>query len=460
MVHQKAIYLISSVAALAGLLFGFDTGVISGAILFINNDFQLSHVQTEVVVSAVLFGAFFSALMSGRLCDIHGRKKVIILTALTFIVGTLVCAFTPNVNGLVLGRLILGLAIGIASYAAPLYLAEISPKKTRGFIVTLNQLAITVGILFSYLVDYAFSYQEAWRVMLFVGIVPALLLFVGMMYLPESPRYLLLKKKVEEARQLLAKIRPANEVEDELSAIIHSQEAKSIRGRDLWMNKRFRAILLVGITLAISQQVTGINTIIYYAPTIFQRAGFHTTNAILVTTMIGIVNVVSTLIALPLIDRIGRKTLLLVGVSGMCISLVMMGYAFTQHVLNDSLRYLLITSMMAYIACFAFSLGPMVFVILSEIFPLAIRGRGMSLAMSGNWGANTLVALSFLSIIHQIGMTQTFYLFALMCVLTLCFIFYFIPETKGISLEQIERNIVDGVASRHLGQPGEAHVVE
>lgn len=458
--HQRAIYLISSVAALAGLLFGFDTGVISGAILFINKDFQLNHIQTEVVVSAVLFGAFFSALVSGRLCDIHGRKNVIILTAITFIIGTLVCSFSPSVSGLIVGRLILGFAIGIASYAAPLYLAEISPKKIRGFLVTLNQLAITMGILFSYLVDFAFSYQQAWRLMLFVGIVPALLLLIGMFFLPESPRYLLLKRKIDEARQILAKIRPAGEVENEMSAIIHSQTHRSLRGSDLWSKKRFRAILMVGITLAVTQQVTGINTIIYYAPTIFQRAGFHTTNAILVTTLIGVVNVAFTLIALPLIDRIGRKTLLLVGVSGMCISLMVMGFAFTQNIVNDSLRYMLMASMMTYIACFAFSLGPMVFVILSEIFPLAIRGQGMSLAMSANWGANTIVALLFLSIIHQIGMTQTFYLFAVLCLLTLCFVFYFIPETKGVSLEQIERNIFAGVASRHLGQQGEVSVVE
>lgn len=300
--HQRAVYLIGSVAALAGLLFGFDTGVISGAILFINNDFQLNHVQTEVVVSAVLFGAFFSALVSGKLCDLHGRKKVIILTAITFIIGTLICSFTPNITGLIIGRMVLGLAIGIASYAAPLYLAEISPKKIRGLIVTLNQLAITLGILFSYIIDFAFSYQQAWRLMLFVGIVPALFLLIGMFYLPESPRYLLLKKKVNAARRLLTKIRCADEVENEISAIIHSQSTKSLRGRDLWSKKRFRAILLVGITLAISQQVTGINTIIYYAPTIFQRAGFLTTNAILVTAVIGIVNVVFTLIALPLID--------------------------------------------------------------------------------------------------------------------------------------------------------------
>lgn len=444
------IYLISTVAALAGLLFGFDTGVISGAILFINHDFGLSHFQTEIVVSSVLLGALLGAISSGRLCDHWGRKKIIILTALIFVVGSLVCAFSKNIYILTSGRIALGVAIGIASFSAPLYLAELSRPQRRGFIVSLNQLAITLGILFSYLVNYYFADTANWRMMLLTGVLPAVLLLVGMLFLPESPRFLLLKGKIQAAKQVLSRIRPPFEIEPEVQTIL-TLKTPTLPVSALIKDKHLFRILVVGLMIAIMQQVTGINTIIYYAPTIFKLAGFDTSNAILVTIIVGVVNVVFTILVLPMVDRLGRRRLLFIGLSGMIMSLALLGYAFHQSSLTEFVRYLTLLSMVIYIACFAISLGPIAFVLISEIFPLTIRGLGMSLSLSANWGSNMIVALTFLTLIHQLGASNTFYFYAAISLLSLLFVYYFIPETKGASLEDIEKRLSSGVPTRWLG---------
>jgi sugar porter (SP) family MFS transporter len=447
---KQNIYLIGAVAALAGLLFGFDTGVISGAILFINHDFGLTHFQTELVVSSVLLGALIGAASSGRLCDSWGRKKIIITTAIIFVLGSLICAGSHNMLSLLTGRFALGVAIGIASFSAPLYLAELAPQNNRGFIVSLNQLAITLGILFSYLIDYYFSHTANWRMMLFAGVIPALLLLFGMFFLPESPRFLLRKGKSDEARKILNRIRVSHEVEPEINAVL-STDTSPIPFKAIFSNPHLFRILGVGLTIAVMQQVTGINTIIYYAPTIFKLAGFQTTSAILVTTAVGVVNVLFTIIVLPLVDKLGRRRLLFIGLSGMIASLMMLGYAFHQSILSEAMRYLSLLSMMLYIASFAISLGPVTFVLLSEIFPLNIRGQGMSLALTCNWTANMIVALTFLTFIHQFGAANTFYFYAAMSLFGLGFVYHFIPETKGVSLEHIENRLFRGIPTRQLG---------
>lgn len=454
--QKTTLYLISSVAALAGILFGFDTGVISGAILFINKDFHLTHVQTELVISSVLLGALVGAGFSGRLCDYLGRKRIIIITALIFIVGTLISAYTPNHIFLIIGRIILGVAIGVASFAAPLYLAELAPRNKRGFLVSLNQLAITLGILLSYLIDYYYSFEQAWRMMLLFGVLPSVLLLVGMIFLPESPRFLLLKGHIDKARNILKKIRPAFEVEFEIKAVLETRNA-SASDLSIFTNSHMLKVLAIGIVLAMLQQVTGINTIIYYAPTIFKMAGFDTSSAILVTSFVGITNVIFTLVALPLIDKLGRRTLLFIGLIGMMLSLLSLGHAFNATEPSLSVRYITLISMTLYIACFAISLGPIVFVVLSEIFPLKIRGLAMSLAMSANWAMNMLVAMTFLSFIHAIGTSNTFYLYAFISLAGIFFVYHYIPETKNCSLELIEKNLFSGEKSKHLGKPITTH---
>src|ERR1043165_715228 len=444
------IYTISGFAALAGLLFGYDTGIISGAILFIKKDFFLTNFQIEMVVSAVLFGALLGSGVSGRMSDLFGRRKVLVFTALTFIVGSLVTAFSPNLVTLVIGRIILGMAVGIGSFTAPPYLAEIAPKRIRGMLVSLNQLAITIGIVFSYLINYYFSVTGQWPWMLGLGVVPAIILLLGTIYLPESPRWMILKGWDQKARAVLQRLRHGENINNEFDEIRQPVEVENGTHR-LLLAKWLRPILFISLGLSFFQQVTGINAIIYYAPTILQMAGFkYASNAILATLGIGIINVLFTIIALPLSDRWGRRPLLLYGLLGMFISLLILGTAFYFPALT-SLRWVAVVSMVIYIASFAMSLGPIMWLIISEIFPLNIRGVGASLAISASWGFNMLVSMTFLTLIQFIGTSHTFWLYAFLCGLGWFFIYFIVPETKNCSLEHIENNLRLGRRSRDLG---------
>jgi MFS transporter, SP family, galactose:H+ symporter len=446
------VYAISVFAALAGLLFGYDTGIISGAILFIKRDFHLSSLQIEVVVSAVLFGALIGSGLSGRLTDLFGRRKVLVFTALIFIVGSLVTALARNVSFLIFGRILLGIAIGIGSFTAPLYLAEIAPRHIRGMLVSLNQLAITIGIVFSYLIDYYFSGEGRWSWMLGLGVVPAAILLLGTLFLPESPRWMALKGWEHKARLILQRIRIGENINKEFAEIQQTVQMEKGTHRLLFASW-IRPILFISLGLSFFQQVTGINTIIYYAPTILQLAGFERAGgAILATLGIGIINVLFTIIALPLIDRWGRRPLLLLGLSGMFISLVVMGVAF-YFPGSATLRWVAVASMITYIASFAMSLGPIMWLIISEIFPLNIRGVGVSLAISASWAFNMLVALTFLTLIQFVGPSHTFWFYAFLCILGWLFVYFLVPETKDCSLEHIEQNLRLGLPSRKLGVP-------
>lgn len=443
--------LIGLVAAMAGLLFGFDTGVISGAILFINHHFALTAIQTEMVVASVLLGAFLGAISCGRLCDLIGRKRILLITALTFIIGTLVSGFAMQVSQLMLGRFILGVAIGIASFSAPLYLSELSVKEYRGFMVTLYHLALTLGIFASYLIDYHYEPGGQWRLMLLSGIYPALLMFCGVLFLPESPRFLCQKGQIDRARAILKALRKPEAVESEITEITNSKREDS-QFSDIVRDKNLRRVLVVGMSLATLQQVTGINTIIYYAPTIFTLSGFDNHYAIYLTLFIGGLNALVNFLILPLVDKLGRRKLLICGLTGMAVSLMLLGLVISLKANHPSLSPLIGFSMMCYIASFSASLGPITFVVTSEIFPLNIRGVGMSLSMSCNWFCNMLVAMTFLTLIQFFGMTHTFYFYAMMCFVALSFVYYFVPETKGVSLENIESNLYNGLPTRQLGQ--------
>jgi MFS transporter, SP family, galactose:H+ symporter len=446
------VYIISGFAALAGLLFGYDTGIISGAILFIRKDFVLTSFQVEMVVSAVLFGALIGSGVSGRVSDLLGRRKVLVFTALIFIVGSLWTAFSSNLVSLVIGRITLGVAIGVGSFTAPLYLAEIAPKRIRGMLVSLNQLAITMGIVFSYLINYYFSASGQWSWMLGLGVVPAVILLLGTIYLPESPRWMILKGWDKKARVILQQIRHGENINEEFAEICQTVEIEKGTHR-LLLAKWLRPILFISLGLSFFQQVTGINAIIYYAPTILQMSGFkYASNAILATLGIGIINVLFTIIALPLIDRWGRRPLLLYGLIGMFISLIILGTAF-YFASFAALRWVAAASMVIYIASFAMSLGPIMWLIISEIFPLNIRGVGASLAISASWGFNMLVSLTFLTLIQLIGTSHTFWLYAILCILGWIFVYFIVPETKDCSLEQIENNLHLGRPSRELGAP-------
>ncbi|OGT42001.1 MAG: hypothetical protein A3F42_04360 [Gammaproteobacteria bacterium RIFCSPHIGHO2_12_FULL_37_34] len=447
-----AIQLVCAIAALTGLLFGFDTGIISGALLFIEKSFPLSILMKELIVSSVLVGAMLGSLSSGRLTDYYGRRKIILIISGMFIVGTLIASLATSVNAILFGRICIGIAIGIGSYTAPLYIAEVAPQEWRGGLVSLNQLAITIGIMCSYFINYAFTDVEtSWRLMFAIGLLPAILLGIGMLFLPESPRWLAKQKKFDQARNTLIYLRHTTHIDSELTEIKNSLNLREAKISEIFA-PWIRPVLFMGIALGFFQQVTGINTIIYYAPTIFQIAGFQdTSSSILATVGIGVVNVLATIFAVFYLDKIGRRKLLLTGLIGMGLSLIALSLAFQWD--STSLRTIAVLSTFTYVICFAFSLGAMLWLLVSEIFPLDVRGAAMSVAVFSCWLWNFVVSSTFLTLLHALGPTNTFMLYAIMCIVGFVYCYYKIPETKGVSLEKIEDNIRRGITVREIGQP-------
>ena len=432
------VLLVASVAALGGLLFGYDTGVISGAILFINKDFGLSTHLQEFTISVVLIGCIAGSAIAGTIADAIGRRLTLFAAGVIFLIGALLSAFTPDETILLVGRFIVGIGIGFSSVVAPLYISEVAPAAVRGALVSLYQFAITVGILGAYFIDYAFAPSGMWRWMLGFAVVPSVVLIVGMVFMPESPRYLFKRGHDSRARDELHRI------SDDLVA--SQQEEQSIRDSLRVKSAGFAAFrtpsialaLFIGVTLALLQQVTGINTVIYYGPQIFQMAGISSdTASILAQTLVGTVNMLLTLVAIFFVDRVGRKPLLYIGLTGMFVALATLGGAFAQAHLSGSLGTIALSSMMLYVGCFAFSLGPIVWLLISEIFPLPVRGLGMSISTLANWVGNFLVSQFFLTMINKLGRPLTFWIYAALCVVTIVFVRTMVPETKRELLEDI-----------------------
>jgi SP family galactose:H+ symporter-like MFS transporter len=437
---NRFVYAVVAFSALGGLLFGYDTGVISGAILFIRKDFALSDFTVEVVISAVLLGAVIGAAFGGDLADRFGRRKLIILAAVIFALAAITTAVVPSVPWLILGRVLVGIAIGIASIAAPLYISEVAPAQMRGSLVSLNQLAITIGIVVSYLVDYALSGIQGWRYMLGLAAVPAIILGIGMLPLPDTPRWLVKHDETAKARAVLKRIRGEANVEDELEEIQTSLKKQS-SGRAELFNPLVKPALIIGVVLAIFQQVTGINTVIYYAPKIFQFAGFvSASSAIFATVGVGVVNVIMTIVAILLLDRIGRRPLLLTGLAGMIFSLGLLSLAFYLPSLGGLIGVLSVVGLMIYVGSFAIGLGPVFWLLISEIYPLKVRGLAMSVASEANWGTNLVVALTFLTLIQTVGKSGAFLFYALAGIAAWIFVYLLLPETKGRTLEEIEEH--------------------
>ena len=436
------VYIAAAIAALGGLLFGYDTGVISGALIFVQKSFALSTFHQELVVSVVLVGAAVGSLGGGNLADHIGRKTNLLITSVIFILGAIICAAAGSEITLIVGRTIVGLGIGLASSTVPLYISEVSPAKARGWQVSLFQLAITIGILAAYLVDYAFAQSEQWRWMLGLAVVPGAMLGLGMLYMPETPRWLVKNGQIEKAVGVLKKIRGTQNVEAEFKEIQGTLSKTDERGRwsDL-LKASIRPALIVGIGLAVFQQVTGINTVIYYAPQIIRSAGISSASgAILATAGIGLVNVIMTLVSMWLIDRAGRRPLLLTGIAGMVISLGVLGFIFRESATAHDAAFgqLAVITLMAYVACFAISLGPIFWLIIAEIYPLKTRGLAEGTAASSNWAANFVVSLTFLTLVQMFGPTWTFWLYGVLAIAAWIFSYALVPETKGRTLEEIE----------------------
>lgn len=446
------LYVVAIVASLGGLLSGYDTGVISGALLFINETWILPDTLQGFLVSSVLIGAVIGAATNGVLADIFGRKKIILATALIFILGSVMCAFAPNVFVLIISRIFVGFAVGIVNFVVPLYLSEISPKNLRGTLVSLYQWAITSGILFSYFINAAFAQAVYnWRWMLFAGVLPGLILFVGMCLMSDTPRWLVSKNREDEAKNVFRKIEPDIDVDKEIQDIKTTLNSEG-KDKKFTFKKWMLMPFVVGIGIMFAQICTGINTIIYYAPTIFKTAGFDSNlTAIYATTGIGVVNFLMTIVAVFFTDKIGRKPLLYFGLTGVMLSLFALGTSFAfANVLGSSLKWVAVGSLITYIICFAMSLGPIGWILVSEVFPLKIRGIAMSICTVSNFAFNFFVVGSFPILLHRIGGAWTFWMFGAVSLLCIIFVYFFVPETKGISLEQIESNWRKGIAPRNF----------
>ena len=442
------------IASLGGFLFGYDTAVISGTINFVSSQFKLDAAGTGWYVSSALVGCILGVSIAGVLSDKYGRKKVLVLSALFFGVSAIGCAFTIGFTDLVIYRLIGGLGIGVASMLSPLYISELSPASKRGRLVALYQFAITVGILCSYfsnayllkLSHSEFLMQttgllnkimvsEVWRMMLGTSVVPALLFLFLLLFIPESPRWLTMKGDEPGALKILKKIVTDDEAQKEISDIKNNLQRETA-GFALVFKGGFKLAMIIGISLAFLTQVSGINAIIYYGPKILEEAGLPVSDALGGQVVIGIVNVLFTLIAIWKIDQLGRKPLLIAGVIGIIASLIIIGSLFYFNITNT---YLLLIFILLFIACFAFSYGPVVWVLLSEIFPTRIRGKAMSLATFSLWVGTALVGQLTPIFLQELKPAGTFWLFAALTAPALYLAIKILPETKGKSLEEIER---------------------
>ncbi|MEA2167382.1 MAG: hypothetical protein QOF76_682 [Solirubrobacteraceae bacterium] len=441
---EKKLYLFG---ALGGLLFGYDTGVISGAILFIKKDFDLSPFLEGAVVASLLLGAMLGAATAGPLADRVGRRRLLLAAGVIFGVGAIVAAVAPTTGVLVGARFVLGIAVGCAALTVPLYLSEIAPAEARGSVASLNQLMVVVGILVAYVVDAVLAPSESWRWMLGLAAVPAAVLFAGMITMPETPRFLVRQGDEEGARNVLKRALAAKAVDDELEQIKRTDaEEREAQGgwRDLaepWV----RPALIVAIGLAVFQQLVGINTIIYYAPTTLTNVGYGNSAAITANILIGVLNVAMTLVAIKLVDRVGRKPLLIAGLIGMILSLAVLGIASSTMAEpkspSDPLAIVTLACLGTFIASFAATWGPVVWVMLPEVLPLSVRGAALGIAIGLHWLANFAVSQTFPVLLDAFGPGAVFLGYAGVGVLALGFVAYFVSETKGRSLEEIEQSL-------------------
>ncbi len=439
----RAVVWMAAITALGGLLFGYDTGVVSGALLFLKDDFpHITSLQKELVTSLLLVGAAIGAIAAGRIADHIGRRPTILITAVVFVLGVLLAAFTPAFGVLLAARVVIGLAVGSASMVVPMYIGEAAPPRFRGGLVSFNQLAITSGILVSYLVDYSLASSQNWRLMFGLATIPAVLLFAGMLTQDESPAWLVAHDREDDARRVLSRLRHQSAVDDELASMKKGAQRKEASMREL-LSPRLRGVLTLGVLLAIFQQITGINTVIYYAPTLLNDAGLGSSAALLANVVNGVVNVGMTIVAIWLLDRVGRRTLLISGTCGMAVGLTVIAVVFLVggSQLAGGFAIVAIIALFFYTGSFAIGLGPVFWLLISEIYPVRVRAKAMSVATFANWGANFVVTISFLTLLSVISNAGTFFLFAFLTVVAVAYFWRRVPETKGLRLEEISAQI-------------------
>jgi len=431
------LYFICMIATMGGLMFGFDVAIISGAVPFIQPYFGWNELQLGWGVSSLLVGAIVGAFGSGVLSDMYGRKKVLIFVALFFAVS---CTFTALATSSVIfisARLFGGLAVGAASVLSPMYVAEVAPPRNRGMLVAIYQLAIVLGILCSYTINYGLhNIDNNWRWMFATGILPSVLFFVGLFFIPESPRWLYKAGRKDDSLKVLTRIGGESLAKIEIQEISDSLKGdmSSVSISELF-KPGVRKVMLIGFILAVFVQISGINTVIDYAPKILLAAGVEINNALLQTSLVGLINFIFTFVAILFIDKLGRRTLYLIGSMGMVITLVLLAISF--YLKMEGIFTLI--CILAFIACFASCIGPVFWTLLSEIFPNRIRGKAIAFASFTQWIFNFFVVLLFPHFLASVGGTKTFLFLAIMSLLQWLFTFLYVPETKGKSLEEIER---------------------
>ncbi|AJW80719.1 sugar porter family MFS transporter [Clavibacter michiganensis] len=444
------------ISTLGGLLFGYDTGVISGALLYMNDALQMNALEEAAVVSSLLFpGAAFGALVGGRLADRLGRRGTLLVCAILFLIGALGCASAPDVPLMILSRIILGLGVGAAAVTVPLYLAEMAPAHLRGRMVTINELMIVTGQMAAFainaLLDALIQDDSVWRIMLGVASIPAIALLIGMLILPESPRWFAGKGRLDDAKRILDVSRSSDEAAREFDEIVESSRASSSERGHAWrsikQNRWMRRLLYVGCGLAVVQQATGINTVNYYAPTILENSGLGVSASLVATIGVGVTSVVMTVVGIILLGFVGRKKMLIIGFSGVVAAQAILAIVFTLPQ-SDAVSYLILAAMMLFVAFVQCFIGTCVWLLLSEIFPLAIRGFAMGIAVFVLWTVNAAISFAFPIVNEALGSTGTFTLFVIVNLASLFFVAKVVPETKGRSLEDIETDFrTQGIAT-------------
>jgi sugar porter (SP) family MFS transporter len=452
--HRRRLGLVALVATFGGLLFGYDTGVINGALRPMSAELGLIAMTEGLVTSSLVFAAAFGALIGGRLSDGWGRRKSIILLAVLFFAGTVAVVFTPNFETLVIGRVLLGLAVGGASTVVPVFLAEIAPYEIRGSLAGRNELAIVIGQLAAFVVNAVigslFGHVEGvWRVMFAICALPAVALFFGMLRMPESPRWLVEKGRHDEALAVLRTVRTEDRAAAELADVEHvaqeEQESRQIGWRAIFSNKNLLRILLVAIGLGMAQQLTGINSIMYYGQTVLVESGFSESGALVANIAPGVIAVVAGSIALVLMDRIDRRKTFIFGLALTAVSHLLIGVASMALPAGNPARpFVILALVVVFVGSVQLFLNIAVWVYLSEVFPLHMRGIGIGISVFVLWITNGILSLFFPSLVSAVGITGSFFLFAAINVVALVFVITQVPETRGRTLEALEEDVTTG----------------
>ncbi len=450
---KNYVLFVGALGALAGLMFGLDIGVISGAQRFIQKDFKISDQVVEHIVSWMMIGAALGAAGASFMSSKLGRKRALALGAGIFVLASVMCGLSGSVDALLAWRLVLGLAIGVLTFTAPMYLAEVSPERNRGAIVASYQLMITIGIFLAFLSDTAFSYSGDWHWMLGIIAIPGFLFLLGVLVLPDSPRWLMMNGRKSEAVEVLHRLRADPDVVSAEVADIEAQLKIPQRGMKMFLNNsNFRRSVGLGVLLQFVQQLTGMNVVMYYAPRIFQDMGYALSAQMWFTAAVGLTNVLATFIAIAFVDRLGRKPILYIGFCVMGIGLGLVGLMMHLGITSHVEQLFTVVMLLIFIVGFAMSAGPLIWILCSEVQPLQGRDFGIGVSTVANWVGNFIVGATFLSLLNHFGHANTFWLYSGLNVLFILITFSLVPETKGVTLEHIERDLMAGKSLKMLGQ--------